>query len=237
MPLWGLVGVAALVIALGGWVAVNYQPPPSLATSAPRPYPTFDFGREADQLPAVAAIGDSFTGGSGMDSGEGARWPALLREEFTITTYHEGGTGYARTRETPDGSSNFTTRVDALPVDTRNLVFFGSVNDSGAGYLAVRAAARTAFQAAQDRAPGVRILVIGPASPAWPVTPDMYEARDGVRDAAVEMGLPFVDPIDSGWFSGHPEFIGEDGTHPNDLGHAFLSDRISAAFAEHFPHP
>ena len=35
-----------------------------------------------------------------------------------------------------------------------------------------------------------------------------------------------VDPLADGWFVGRPEFIGADGVHPTDAGHAYMADKI-----------
>lgn len=184
----------------------------------------------------IAVIGDSFTTGSPMDSGPSALWPALLSDDFTVTAYAWSGTGYAATWVSPDGPSNFVTRVEQMP-DERidNLVFFGSINDGLLGYDATLAAADEAFVNAQAKWPDATILVVGPASPIWPVPESYLEARDATRDAARAAGLTFVDPIDAGWFEGMPDLIGVDGIHPNDRGHAYLADQMRRVLEQHLP--
>lgn len=184
----------------------------------------------------IAVIGDSFTTGSPMDSGPSALWPALLSDVFTVTAYAWSGTGYAATWVSPDGPSNFVTRVEQMP-DERidNLVFFGSINDGLLGYDATLAAADEAFVNAQAKWPDATILVVGPASPIWPVPESYLEARDATQDAARAAGLTFVDPIDAGWFEGMPDLIGVDGIHPNDRGHAYLADQMRRVLEQHLP--
>lgn len=231
---WQYIGVGILAVAVVAMVWQAFRPvtPPVSAEPRPAVQPS-DFETPATGPLAVAVIGDSFTGGSGMDSGESARWPALLTDtgDWRVTTYHEGGTGYAATLDINGAPSNFVTRVDALPTDVERLVFFGSINDGVQGYDATRAAAEQALTAAKAKLPDAQILVIGPASPRWPVPAEFATARDATRDAAAAVGVTFVDPIELGWFSQNPEMIGADGTHPNDAGHAYLATELGSIFA------
>jgi acyl-CoA thioesterase I len=185
----------------------------------------------------IAVIGDSYTTGSPADSGPPALWPALLTgDDFTVTAYAWSGTGYASTWETPEGPSNYVTRVDQMPgagIDT--VLFFGSINDGFFGYDTTRGGADEAFAKALAKWPDATILVVGPASPIWPVPGGYLAARDATRDAARAAGLTFIDPIDDGWFEGMPELIGVDGIHPNDQGHAYLAERLRRVLEEHVP--
>lgn len=232
-PYWFIAASLAVLVGIVGVVALNPQTPPT-AASTPRPVPTFTHAARTpipDVTIDLTVIGDSFTGGSSQDSGDGYRWRDLIAENgYTVHSLHEGGTGYVITRETGEGASNFVTRVESVAEGTQHLVFFGSVNDAVAGYDAVYSAATEAFGAAADRA--LDILVIGPASPVWPVASEMISARDAVRDAASDAGLDFIDPIEAGWFSENPDLIGPDGTHPNDAGHVYLAQMLTDVLDE-----
>ncbi|MCP2635381.1 SGNH/GDSL hydrolase family protein [Microbacterium sp. HD4P20] len=210
----------------------NQGQPPSPSTASPaRP-------SEGVVRPTpIAVIGDSFTTGSPADSGPSALWPALLSaDDFAVTAYAWSGTGYAATWDTPEGPSNFVTRVERMPDEgIDHLVFFGSINDGWHGYDATRAGAEEAFSDAQAKWPDAMILVIGPASPIWPVPESYLEARDATQDAAQAAGLTFIDPIEAGWFDGMPDLIGFDGVHPNDQGHAYLADQIRGVLEQHLP--
>ena len=184
----------------------------------------------------IAVIGDSFTTGSPMDSGPPALWPALLSDDFAVTAYAWSGTGYAATWVSPEGPSNFVTRVEQMPDEgIDSLVFFGSINDGLFGYDATREGADAAFVKARAKWPNATILVVGPASPIWPVPDSYLEARDATQDAARAGGLTFIDPIDAGWFDGMPDLIGVDGIHPNDQGHAYLADQMRGVLEQHLP--
>lgn len=197
------------------------------------PAPTAD----SSDLMEVAVISDSFTAGSGMDSGPGSRWPELLTTEgFDVSPYAVSGTGYAATLQTSSGTSSFVTRIaDISDTDITRLVFFGSINDGFYDYEAVHSAAAVAYSTAQERWPNAQILVIGPASPSWPVPNGTITARDAVRDAASEADLSFVDPIEESWFERRPDLIGMDTVHPTDEGHVYLSEQLNDIFTEHFP--
>ncbi|MCJ1709216.1 SGNH/GDSL hydrolase family protein [Microbacterium sp. VKM Ac-2923] len=221
----GVVVLAAVTLSFAGFALVQRQAPVS-PTALYTPPPAGEVAPV--EVTDVAVVGDSFTGGSGMDSGAPARWPANL-SGFSVTTYHEGGTGYAATLDSADGPSNFMTRVEQMPADgVDNLVFFGSINDGRLGYQATYDAAAATYAAAQIKWPDARILVIGPASPKWPVPAEFTTSRDAVRDAASSAGVAFFDPIDARWFEGSPELIGSDGTHPTDAGHAYLAQQMEA---------
>ena len=227
-----LVGVLSACAAPAADQPANQGQLPSASST-----PTAGHSDEATQAQRIAVIGDSYTTGSPVDSGPSALWPALLpADDFTVTAYAWSGTGYAATWATPDGPSNFVTRVEQMP-DTGidNLVFFGSINDGLFGYDDTRAGADAAFADAQAKWPDATILVVGPASPVWPVPESYLGARDATRDAAQAAGLTFVDPIDAGWFEDMPDLIGVDGIHPNDRGHAYLADRMRGVFEQHLP--
>lgn len=238
MPVWALSASLVAIVVFGavavGGMLRDESPTPSAASTL-RPLPSVEATQEVAQRTAIAVVGDSFTGGSGMDTGRAARWTVLVDDEFSISTYHEGGTGYAATLETADGPSNFVTRVESMPSEgIDKLVFFGSINDGNEGYDATLSAATTALTEAKAKWPNADILVIGPASPRWPVPSDFEAARDATRDAAAAASLDFVDPIDLGWFENTDGLIGSDNTHPNDEGHAYLADQLRPVLEEHF---
>ncbi|GAA3705154.1 SGNH/GDSL hydrolase family protein [Arthrobacter ginkgonis] len=178
----------------------------------------------APDLPDIAVVGDSYTGGSGMDSGKDYRWPALVSEalDIPVTLRTEGGTGYVKTSE---GGVNLVVRAGEVP-DADLVVFFGSRNDD-AGYDAVLEGAMEAFAAAEDAAPDAELLVIGPPWVDGNPPATVRASRDAVKAAAKEVGATFVDPLSRGWFAeGKKGLIGSDGVHPTDAGHEYLAEKI-----------
>lgn len=234
--------MVALTCLLAAVLSACAAPPAREATNqAQSPSPSVPATTEPSegrsQPEPIAVIGDSFTTGSPEDSGPPALWPALLTgDDFTVTAYAWSGTGYASTLETLGGPSNYVTRVEEMPGGgIENVVFFGSINDGFFGYDPTRAGAEEAFANARAKWPDATILVIGPASPIWPVPESYVAARDATRDAAKAAGLTFIDPIDAGWFDGMPDLIGADGIHPNDQGHAYLADEMQRVLEQHLP--
>ena len=219
--------LAATVFVLSALALAPKSPPAPVAQHTGG----FDFSTSSPEAPpkvSVSVVGDSYTGGSEMDSGDGHRWRDILNADgvYQVTSHHLGGTGYVWTRDVGDGPSNFVTRASEIEPDADVVMLFGSINDNAASYEEVRQAASEAFAAARSVNPNATYVVVGPASPEWPVPEGILNARDAVRDAAATEGLTFFDPIDDGWFETNPEYIGEDGTHPDDAGHAYLAENL-----------
>ncbi|GAA3672640.1 hypothetical protein GCM10023081_08730 [Arthrobacter ginkgonis] len=172
----------------------------------------------------VAFVGDSYTGGSEMDTGKGHRWTDLIAEDLGIAAslHTEGGTGYVAT--SPDGVNLVVRAGEVRGSDL--VVFFSSRNDV-AGYDAVREGALKAFEAAEESAPDAKLVVIGPPWVDGNPPPKIRASRDAVKAAAKEVGATFVDPLARGWFAeGKSGLIGSDGVHPTDAGHEYLADKI-----------
>lgn len=230
MPLWGIVGGLALVLVMAaGALALRPATVAADPNRQPRPIPTFNFGTPAEALPLAVFVGDSYTAGSREDSGDPARYPALLAERLPIRSAVSafGGNGYTLADE-----HNFTKLVAAVPADARAVVIFGSLNDQD-GYDVTAEGVRSAFAALRERAPGATVIVVGPPSPELArgasVPSTLIAARDAVRDVAAENGFQFVDAVE--WFADRPDLIGADGIHPNDTGHQFLADQIGGLIA------
>ncbi|MDN4475447.1 SGNH/GDSL hydrolase family protein [Demequina sp. SYSU T00192] len=224
MPMWGFIVLILLAIAgAGAWVWHDRQPTPVRTWTPPPPAIP----------PVVSVVGDSYTGGSNMDSGREARWPALLGDDYAITTFHVGGSGYVTPAQQDGEPSTYVTRAAEVDPESDLVLFFGSINDVGASPEDVTAAAAEAVDIAEVKAPGANIVVVGPASPEWPVPDELIEVRDAVAAAAMEARVVFIDPIESGWFDGRAGLIGDDGIHPNDAGQTYLAGHFSAILREY----
>jgi hypothetical protein len=145
-----------------------------------------------------------------------SNWTRLARRRTgaRFTVHSKGGTGYVGRIGPTFGEVLASHDLDAFDL----IVIFGSCNDEGSD---VRAAVRAAF----DLISGP-LLVIGPPSPkGWDV-PELLAVRDVVRDESEA----FIDPIADRWFYGADQrFIGSDGTHPTNAGHAYMAERIAPA--------
>ncbi|MFP7834818.1 SGNH/GDSL hydrolase family protein [Marisediminicola sp. LYQ134] len=213
-----LVGLAAVAVGALSVVALT-STRQVVATAEPR---TVDIGNLRDSRPLIAFVGDSYTSGSQMDSGEEFRWPARLSRELNLRAQllTSAGRGYDLADEV-----NFSTVIGPLSAEADTVVLFGSRNDDG-GYEATAAGVEAVFDVIQERAPDATVVVVGPPwvngrPPEWVPT-----ARDAVRDVAAQSGARFVDPLEERWFADTLGLIGEDTVHPNDDGHTYLLGKM-----------
>ncbi|MER6030017.1 SGNH/GDSL hydrolase family protein [Streptomyces sp. NPDC001851] len=177
--------------------------------------------------PRLFVLGDSIAGGSDQGGNGRHGWPALVaaRLGLTLTLDGEGGTGYT-TAGTRPGRRAYPQRVDAAVATAPDVVIVeGSRNDVDP--TRTRAAAVDTLRRLHARLPHARILVIGPVySDPQPV--GSRPVDDAVAAAADELPLPYVSAVRRAWFTGSAHrFIGSDGVHPTDAGHAYLADRIT----------
>lgn len=177
----------------------------------------------------IAVIGDSYTSGSRMDSGPGARWPARLNAAYPwdFADFAIGGTGYLNR-----GTGDFPTFVERVPevvaAQPEVVIVEGGHNDTGFPVGDVQAAAAEVLDELRTGLPDAQFIVVGVI---WPGQPPLLvqQLNQGLQIAATQAGAYFVNPLAEGWFQGESQaLIGEDGTHPTDDGHAFLADRFAA---------
>lgn len=190
-------------------------------------------------IPASAAaphvrlfvLGDSIAGGSAQGGKGSYGWPSLVAEQLglTLTLGAKGGTGYT-TGGPQEGGRPYTQRVkQAIAAKPDVVVVEGSRNDVSP--TRTRAAAVDTLRRLRAGLPHARILVIGPIySFRRPV--DSHPIDEAVSAAAEKFGLPYVSAVRRGWFTGSAHrFIGRDGVHPTNAGHAYLAKRIRPALS------
>jgi acyl-CoA thioesterase I len=216
--------VAALSVAVG---AVVSQPTPAanagttLTTVVPRRN--------------VVVLGDSYAGGSSMDSGPAYRWPALLaeRDDFNVRVLAVGGSGF-----TVDGPGKPNTSIPDQATNVARdgvpdvVVIMAARNDiHQSGVSKVGPAVTETLTTIHRLAPTAHVLVIGPVW-AGEVTPSLYRVFATLEWRATKTsGGAYIDGATQPgpWFAGHPEMIGADHIHPNNAGHALMANRINPA--------
>jgi lysophospholipase L1-like esterase len=179
----------------------------------------------------IAALGDGYTAGSAMDSGERSEWPALLgaTHPWDVTRFAAGGTGFIAGRDT---GTDFAARVPGIIAAKPDVVVVeGGHDDAGSPPAEVEAAARAVMTDLRAGLPDAKIVVLGvlwPDSAPGPV----FAIDDSLQAVTAEIGGVFVDALRDGWFSGgNRRLIGSDGTNPTDEGHAALAQRIGDALS------
>ncbi|MGB9222198.1 Rv0518 family GDSL lipase [Mycobacterium sp.] len=180
----------------------------------------------------VAVIGDSYTAGTDEGGLGSQSWTArALRKlaahgvRIAADVAAEGRSGYGVPGDRGSVFEDLT--ATAVKPDDALVVFFGSRNDQGVEPGLLNERARETFDLARHRAPTARFLVIGPPWPTADVPGAVLQIRDVLNVAARAAGAAFVDPIGDGWFVDRSDLISVDGVHPNDLGHAYLADKIT----------
>lgn len=177
----------------------------------------------------IAVLGDSYTGGSAMDSGEQSEWPALLTaaHPWRVTRFAAGGSGFVAGRPT---GTDFAARVpDIVAAKPAVVIVEGGHNDAGSPSAEVAAAATAVLTALRSGLPDAKLVVLGVL---WPdsAPAKVFAIDDALKATTAGAGGVFVDALRDGWLSGaNGRLIGADGTHPTDQGHAALAQRIGDA--------
>jgi lysophospholipase L1-like esterase len=189
--------------------------------------------QQEPSIRSLAVIGDSYSAGSRMGGRGDDGWPALVARHFAATLDVEAvqGRGYRNPGRVEPGHT-FPEQARALVSKWHGdvLIVFGSRNDSHAAPARLRQTAEGTLRYLRSHLPDTRILVIGPMWPT-PLPPggDPEGDRAAVAAAARSVpGIAYVDPMDPPWFSGRNiDLIGDDGIHPTDGGHRYLSRKIT----------
>lgn len=177
--------------------------------------------------PSMVVIGDSFTAGTGINSGP--EWTQRLAQEsgWVITPLATGGTGYLA--DALGAGTSFQERVESLPSEYPNVdyvVLAGGRNDAGSFPTTdIVDAARENIETVRGSIDADVILlspfVSGEANEA------QEELTAGLRRLARGLDVPFIDVTEM-----VPEdAIGEDGIHPTNRGHELIAERIEPELA------
>ncbi len=174
----------------------------------------------------VAFYGDSYTLGTGASSVE-KRWSTIISTARDWNEFNPSvnGLGFVRNRTTG------YDLPDQVIADKPDIVFITmGLNDNFAYDEAadqIKAAITEDFTKLKKALPDARFIVV---EPFWYTDsrPGSVETIIGwVRDAAEVIGADYI-PGASHWIEGHPEWMAEDGLHPNDEGYAEMARRMDA---------
>lgn len=188
--------------------------------SGPAPQPTRDASGTTGEL--LVAVGNSFVGGSAMDSGTARRWPGLVAAQLgmRLDVIAAGASGYA---DPGDSGLTYQDLVRRIPVDADVVVIMGSDDDATHPATDIERAARVALREALARAPHAQVIVTSTPWVHEDPEPAIRSTRDAVQPVAAELGLEYIDGLGTWLVTGPPGQIGADGLHPTDLGHAEIA--------------
>jgi hypothetical protein len=113
----------------------------------------------------LTVIGDSWSSGQPGIGGLGVKgWPTLVARRKLggdFQNWAVGGTGYVNNA----GGHTFQIRAQIVAPESQTVIVFGSLNDQTIAPASVGTAATATYQTIRSRAPGARLVVIGPQ---WP---------------------------------------------------------------------
>lgn len=180
----------------------------------------------------VAFLGDTYTGGSAMDSGLVQRWPALLAhaKSWEPLVFAVPRLGYV---QQGDDASTLLGHVAAVVAAQPNgIVVAAGSSDSATPGAAFVAAADQLVLALQKGLPGARITLLSPFWRSAP-TPDVVRMTADIKAVAARHAVAFVDV--SSVFAQPAGLVGRDRTYPTDAGQARIFTVVQAALPATFP--
>ncbi len=181
--------------------------------------------------PVVAFYGDSYTLGAGASS-ESKRWSTIICRQRGWNEFNPSvnGLGFVRNR-VADGV-DLPALIVAQHPDI--VVVTMGLNDNFA-YASEAAHIHRAIvgdlEGLKKQLPDARFIVV---EPFWYTDerPHSLAVISGwVRDEAAAIGADYI-PGASHWIEHHPEWMAEDGLHPNDAGYAHMATKMDAALTK-----
>jgi lysophospholipase L1-like esterase len=173
----------------------------------------------------VAFYGDSYTLGTGASADE-KRWSSMVSAKRGWTEFNPSvnGLGFVRNRGSRDLPS-------AVIENDPDIVFITLGLNDNFGFAEDVREIPTQITADVTRLkqslPDARFIVV---EPFWYTDerPGSVEIIIGwVKDAAAAIDADYI-PGASHWIEGHPDWMAEDGLHPNDAGYAAMAARMDA---------
>jgi lysophospholipase L1-like esterase len=227
MPLWALIGSAILVLGIGVIALVN-MPRPVEASAQATPRTDFSFGSDQTQapLPVALFVGDSYTSPD--------QWPSKVAQ--TLGWDHANvaipGTGYTAANTLScarESCPPYAERLAQVTEDRVDMVIIAGGRNDTNNPDEFRGAVNGTIDAAAAKYPDARIVL---TTPIWDddSAPESLLTKIAViQDVAAQRGVTLVDlgqPL-----AGHPDFVNDDGIHPNEAGASAIADAFLAGWA------
>ena len=183
--------------------------------------PAVDDGR-----PRVAFYGDSYTLGTGATSLD-KRWSTIISEDRGWAEFNPSVNGLGFVNNRGPGQD----LPDLVIGDDPDIVFITmGLNDNFSYDFAaneIRAAITADFTKLKMALPDARFIVVEPFWYTDERPASLGVISTWVQDAAAAIDADYI-PGASHWIEGHPEWMAEDGLHPNDDGYAEMARRMDA---------
>jgi lysophospholipase L1-like esterase len=174
----------------------------------------------------VAFYGDSYTLGTGASSPEN-RWSTIVSRERNWNEFNPSvnGLGFVNNR-TVFGDGD----LPDLVIESEPEIVFVTMglNDNFSYDFSaddIREQIPADLERLREALPDARFIVV---EPFWytderPVSVDVINRW--VEAAAADIDADYI-PGASRWIEGHPEWMADDGLHPNDEGYAAMAERM-----------
>lgn len=216
-----IIGVlAVLAVVVGGGIVVG-----SRGSESPDDTPA---GNVAPGGPVVAFYGDSYTLGTGA-SDPSKRWSTIVSADrgWNEVNPSVNGLGFVNNRDMLPAGGDL---VDAVIASDPDILFVTmGLNDNfsmPARADEVHAAIIADFTKLRAALPQTRIIVVEPFWYTDERPASLTTISGWVADEAVVIGADRIEGA-SHWIEGHPEWMADDGLHPNDDGYAEMARRMS----------
>jgi len=181
--------------------------------------------------PVVAFYGDSYTLGTGASAPE-RRWSSIVAADRGWVEFNPSvnGLGFVNNRD-PGAGGPMPDLVDAIVAHepAPDLVFVTmGLNDNFSMPSRgddIRDAIDADLERLSDELPKARLIVVEPFWYTDERPASVEQIIAWVRAAAERVDADWV-PGASHWIEGHPEWMADDGLHPNDDGYAEMARRM-----------
>jgi len=214
---WLILPAAVVVVAIGVVASMQISSGPSPDVTQPETTATGD---------RVAFYGDSYTLGTGATS-EDKRWSTIVSKERNWQEFNPSvnGLGFFNNRS----DFNDGDLPSLVIADEPDIVFITMGLNDNFSYAyaadAIEEQITTDFTRLSEALPSAHFIVV---EPFW-YTDDRPESltviSGWVKDAAAVIGADYISGA-SHWIEGHPEWMADDGLHPNDDGYAEMAKRM-----------
>jgi lysophospholipase L1-like esterase len=175
----------------------------------------------------VAFYGDSYTLGTGASSPD-KRWSTIVCAERNWREFNPSvnGLGFVNNRfefgegDLPDQIIDYEPEIVFVTMGLNDNFSFSGAPDE------IESQIGDDLERMHRALPDARFIVV---EPFWYTDdrPRSVESIIGwVKDAAGEIDADYI-PGASRWIEGHPEWMADDGLHPNDEGYAAIADRMN----------